>query len=1537
RRPRFPGEEHEKEQTQPIPPRAASSVFSQPKISRDPRNPSNRRRNPTTPPPPRRPADSGALGDGFGEGGLSCFGLVLRWVLMGLEGEGGGTGMKKVRKRQLVMESSDSEADDYCISTRQEAGASSVGNAGSGSRGDGDQSEQTAATISSGKVSGVKSSVGDGSVKNKGGEPESSSQPDPKRIRVEAVREGDGGSSKTVSKSVTGGKMLPRGFPAWRLEKPEVRAGWVLDGDGRVGMKTSSGSKMKEKVLSLDEKRGKAELQSHEERTPLKTEQGKSVNSGNQDVIRVQGKKGLLKILPKKNKMISDNVDSKILSKNTEVDEKAVKITMPTKRGVLKILPKKNNVVSETSDGNVPAKNSKVDGETRDGRILAKKTKVDEETSEGKILTNKTKLEGEFGSDNVPRKNSPMDSKAVAGKFLPRNSKVDGETIDRYKGGEEKSAALAELRKQDASGKKGVMGKLVSPIMLRKSDPSVVGLKISQNHHKPSVSRKDEITKANKHKKLKKRFLEHKGSPDNLSKKAKSEVNDLQGTSGTLNKHVMKKPRGGPRNKLKQDIRNQIKNILLDNGWKIELRSRRNKDYEDSVYVSPQGTGYWSITKAYAVFQEQFQNQRGCSSKLDNNELDDSNAISKDDLAMLKKNIVKRRTKHEIDDGEKKSGDSRSRNPKAILASSRNKHQNKEDRVKVSHRGCGLRVRGSTHNMEDNMDGYFPYKWKRTIYSWMIDLGVVSEDSKVKYMNNKGTRAMLEGKITREGIYCGCCSKILTVTKFELHAGSKEQQPYAHIFLEDGRISLLQCLLDAWEKHAQYENKGFYKIDPGDDPDDDTCAICGDGGDLVCCDHCTSTFHLDCLGIKMPTGEWYCRSCICRFCDSAQEDTSSPELLSCVQCSRKYHQACASRMGRDTKPGTPIDGFCSLGCRKSGISISVVYCCLRYWDTNPAPYVEMTQIYKRLNKLLGVKNNMDSGFSWSLVRCFADVQATVPKKKAQSAHCNSKTALAFSIMEECFQPHIDERSGINMIHNVVYNCGSDFSRLDFSGFYTFILERGDEVISAASVRIHGTDIAEMPFIGTRGMYRHQGMCCRLLNAIESALGLLNVRKLVIPAVPELENTWTSVFGFKPVDPSKKRRIKSINLLIINGTGLLEKRLLPTGTVDGQTTAMPANAIGCDKTEAQMFHEAHGSLTPVHVSRDPDVMKYHENPRPSTGSSAGLISEDLPPPAEETEGTLEKTPPVSVGDIKLNTLPGVDCEDNMQSNSDADDIQEGKLTESNGKLVAENSVAEQNHEDKPISSCIDSLAIHVTVDSCSRSHNDTGKGENGPSGDLSAEAALITDKTDSNLNINCQSARSSNKGDTCVVPFGVPSITMDGRPDNYDLKTMVAGGHTQSSTEAKGLNDIANTVNGTSVDAYRDKSTGEVNSAPSDDHGVSMNGYDQDSGAMEDKIGPFSPELECSSMSKDMMENLNESKLIETDKVEMNDLTIKVGTDKGSIDAGITIPTLDISNEVCGEVMAKPTQTCGEGQLHGDDGIRSNGVENDLTYKEPVNA
>lgn len=45
----------------------------------------------------------------------------------------------------------------------------------------------------------------------------------------------------------------------------------------------------------------------------------------------------------------------------------------------------------------------------------------------------------------------------------------------------------------------------------------------------------------------------------------------------------------------------------------------------------------------------------------------------------------------------------------------------------------------------------------------------------------------------------------------------------------------------------------------------DSCSICRNGGDLVLCDNCPKSFHLDCLKLKesdLPDGSWYCTNCM---------------------------------------------------------------------------------------------------------------------------------------------------------------------------------------------------------------------------------------------------------------------------------------------------------------------------------------------------------------------------------------------------------------------------------------------------------------------------------------------------------------------------------------------------------------------------------------------------------------------------------------------------------------------------------------------------
>lgn len=629
----------------------------------------------------------------------------------------------------------------------------------------------------------------------------------------------------------------------------------------------------------------------------------------------------------------------------------------------------------------------------------------------------------------------------------------------------------------------------------------------------------------------------------------------------------------------KQLLREKIRNMLLAAGWTIDYRPRRNRDYLDAVYINPSGTAYWSIIKAYEALQKQSEEEETAAKPVGEfTPLPDEilskltrQTRKKMEREMKKKrrdegssrNAKKARVKEsaegtDSDQQEEKLSSYMKQNRKSLKArlneadhesgddsSDNDKATPKQDRVTKSSSGTMIQgrksrkigrtlvVRSSDKGINSENDGFVPYTGKRTLLSWLIECGTVHMSEKVQYMNRRKTRAMLEGWVTMDGIHCGCCSKILTVSKFELHAGSKLRLPFPNIFLQSGQ-SLMQCQIDAWNKQEESDRKGFHTVNiDGDDPNDDTCGLCGDGGDLICCDGCPSTFHQSCLNIKMlPKGDWHCPNCACKFCRIA--GGSSPEasgraessLLTCHLCEKKYHKLCSEEV--DDIPadsGDATSSFCGHKCR---------------------------ELYSQLLKLLGVKHELESGFSWSLV-CRSDPSSdTLPLEFSQKVECNSKLAVALSVMDECFLPIVDRRSGINLIHNVVYNCGSNFSRLNYSGFYTAILERGDEIISAASIRIHGTQLAEMPFIGTRHIYRRQGMCRRLLSAIESALSSFKVEKLIIPAIAEHMHTWTDVFGFNPIEESHKQEMRSMNMLVFPGTDMLQKPIvrheIPKGNI-----------------------------------------------------------------------------------------------------------------------------------------------------------------------------------------------------------------------------------------------------------------------------------------------------------------------------------------------------------------------------------------------------
>lgn len=55
-------------------------------------------------------------------------------------------------------------------------------------------------------------------------------------------------------------------------------------------------------------------------------------------------------------------------------------------------------------------------------------------------------------------------------------------------------------------------------------------------------------------------------------------------------------------------------------------------------------------------------------------------------------------------------------------------------------------------------------------------------------------------------------------------------------------------------------------VEQDDDEHQEFCRVCKDGGELLCCDSCTSAYHTHCLNpplTDIPDGDWKCPRCGC--------------------------------------------------------------------------------------------------------------------------------------------------------------------------------------------------------------------------------------------------------------------------------------------------------------------------------------------------------------------------------------------------------------------------------------------------------------------------------------------------------------------------------------------------------------------------------------------------------------------------------------------------------------------------------------------------
>ncbi|RDX64763.1 Increased DNA methylation 1, partial [Mucuna pruriens] len=543
------------------------------------------------------------------------------------------------------------------------------------------------------------------------------------------------------------------------------------------------------------------------------------------------------------------------------------------------------------------------------------------------------------------------------------------------------------------------------------------------------------------------------------------------------------------RRKTTESICEMIVTQLTAAGWTTCFKVGK-QSYKDAIYLSPDEKIHWSIILAYNRLKHHYEAGDG-KAKVYTSGFH-LTPVPEEDIKILTEEMEK----------EKRSPPEEVLHMVTNVGSSANRVNEEVDFGATTSKGREQQSTG-----------------KRTVLSWMIDMGTIQPRQKVYHTNPKGKRPVMSGEIVGGEILCWCCFQVMSISDFEAHCSSTTlSNPLKNICVEGGP-SLLQYLAHTWNKEDELGSKFYHFVRvPGDDKNDYVCNHCREGGDLICCDSCPSAFHQRCLDIQtLPSGDWHCMYCRCKFCGlyGKQSDGFGNSMRSAC-----HHQSCLKASGANITPSEQ-SFFCGNGCKV---------------------------IYEGLEKLLGVKHVTEDGFSWCFI-CRSDVGSNTSQIEPLMVECNAKLGVALSIMHEGFMPCIDHSSGVDLIRSVLYNCGSNFSRLDCKRFVTAILERNDEIISVASIRIHGNQLAEMPYVATGSMYRRQGMFSRLLKAIESVLRNLNVELLVIPAVSEIKATWISAFGFEPLDLRSKTMIKGFNLLVFPGIEMLQKKIAKRNLID----------------------------------------------------------------------------------------------------------------------------------------------------------------------------------------------------------------------------------------------------------------------------------------------------------------------------------------------------------------------------------------------------
>ncbi|KAI4368738.1 hypothetical protein MLD38_017259 [Melastoma candidum] len=422
---------------------------------------------------------------------------------------------------------------------------------------------------------------------------------------------------------------------------------------------------------------------------------------------------------------------------------------------------------------------------------------------------------------------------------------------------------------------------------------------------------------------------------------------------------------------------------------------------------------------------------------------------------------------------------------------------------------------------------------------------------------------MLVGYKKGFGIICSCCDSEVSPSQFEAHAGwATRRKPYLHIYTSNG-VSLHELAVNLNEKRSISSKES-----------DDVCSVCLDGGDLLCCDTCPRTYHLECIQLRtLPQGSWSCRYCMnlrqqekfvnidslaagrvagadpieqitkrcirivtppateiggCALCRShgfTRSGFGPKTVIICDQCEKEFHVGCLRDHGMaDLKELPKGDWFCGTDC--DGINRALKRLVAHGEEKLPDSLLDVVR-KKRLER--DAQSSSDVEIKWRILN----------SKMDSSDESRQLLSHSIKIFRDRFAPIAESAAKRDLIPAMVY--GKSYKGQEFGGMFCIILIVNQAIVSAGLLRIFGDKMAELPLVATMTDCQGQGYFQSLFSCIEGLLGSLNVKDLVLPAAEEAESIWINRFGFGKMAKEEAKELRNKHpLMIFEGTTVLKK-------------------------------------------------------------------------------------------------------------------------------------------------------------------------------------------------------------------------------------------------------------------------------------------------------------------------------------------------------------------------------------------------------------